>query len=71
MEEQSVTSWRNQAKLITKTLRSFTSALQRQFNEAVRITSMRAELIVMNSKNKWNQAPIVRVVASTGIHIDQ
>ena len=56
---------------IMKTLRSFTSALQRQVNEAVRITSMRAEIVVMNSKNKWHQAPIVRVVASIGLHGDQ
>ena len=54
-----------------KALRSFTNALQRQFNEAVRITSTKAEVIVMKSKNEWHQATIVRVVASTGLHGDQ
>ena len=54
-----------------KALRGFTSALQWQVNEAVRITSTKAEIIVMNSKNEWHQVPIVRVVASTGLHGDQ
>ena len=54
-----------------KALRGFTSALQRQVNEAVWITSTKAEIIVMNSKNEWHQEPIVRVVASTGLHGDQ
>ena len=54
-----------------KALRGFTSALQWQVNEAVRITSTKAEIIVMNSKNDWHQAPIVRVLASTGLRGDQ
>ena len=54
-----------------KALRGFTSALQWQVNEAVRITSTKAEIIVMNSKNEWHLAPIMRVVASTGLHGDQ
>ena len=54
-----------------QTLRSFTSAQQRQVNKAVRITSLKAEIIVVNSKNEWHQAPIVCVVASTGLHGDQ
>ena len=36
---------------IMKTFGNFSSALQRQVNEAVIITSMRADIIVMNSKN--------------------
>ena len=52
---------------VMQTLRSFTSALQRQVNYAVRITFLKAEIIVMNSKNKWHQAPNVRVVASTAL----
>ena len=55
---------------IMKPLRSFTSPLQRQANEAVRITSSRAHTI-MNSKNEWHQAPIVRVVASSGLAGEQ
>lgn len=35
------------------------------------ITSTKAEILVMNSKNEWHQAPIVRVVASAGLHGDQ
>ena len=53
-----------------KPLRSFTSPLQRQANEAVRVTSIRADTI-KNSKNEWHQAPIVRVVASSGLAGEQ
>ena len=45
-----------------KVLRSFSSCLERQVNEGVRITLSQAEEI-MNSKNEFHQAPIVRVVA--------
>ena len=51
---------------IMKALRNFTSCLQQQ----VRITASKAS-IVMNSKNEWHQAPIIRVVASSGLHADQ
>ena len=53
-----------------KTFRSFTSAQQRQVDEAVRITSTKAEIMVMNRKKEWHQAPIVRVVGDTGLHGD-
>ena len=38
-------------------LRSFSSCLARQINEAVRITSSSAT-IIMNSKSEFHQAPI-------------
>ena len=53
-----------------KTLRNFTSCLQQQVNEAVIITASKAS-IVMNSKNLWHQAPIIRVMATSGLHADQ
>ena len=42
---------RQKQSFVMKTLQSFTSAMQRQVNEPVRITSLKAEIIVMNSKN--------------------
>ena len=39
---------------------SFHSCLERQINEAVRITSSQADFI-MNSKSEFHQAPIVEV----------
>ena len=53
-----------------KVLRSFSSCLERQVNEGVRITLSQAEEI-MNSKNEFHQAPIVRVVATRGLHAGQ
>ena len=53
-----------------KPLRNFSSCLQRQVNEAVRITSRKATLI-MNSRNEWHQAPIIGVVAASGLHASQ
>ena len=49
---------------------SFKSCLERQINEAVRITSSKAN-IVMNSKSEFHQAPIVRVVATNGLQMEQ
>ena len=56
---------------VMKALGSFKSCLQRQVNEAVRITSSKVEVFIMNSKNKFHQAPIIRVVTSKGLHGDQ
>ena len=47
-------------------LKSFNSCLERQTNEAVRITSSKAE-VILNSKSEFHQAPIRRVVASAGL----
>ena len=49
---------------------SFQSCLERQINEAVRITSSQAEH-VMNSKSEFHQAQIVRVVATNGLQAEQ
>ena len=54
-----------------KTFKYFNSCLQRQTNEAVRITLSRVEIIILNSRNEWHQAPIVRIVPTTGIYGDQ
>ena len=60
-----------QQSFTMKTLKYFNSCLQRQTNEAVRITAARTEIVILNSRNEWHQAPIVRVVPTTGIHGDQ
>ena len=49
---------------------SFQSCLERQINEAVRITSSQADFI-MNSKSEFHQAPIVRVVTTNGLQTEQ
>ena len=46
------------------------SCLEKQICEAVIITSSQADLI-MNSKSKFHQASIVRVVATNGLQTDQ
>ena len=51
-------------------LRGFSSCLQRQVNEAVRITSSKVD-IVMNSKSEFHQAPIVRVTVAAGLEWEQ
>ena len=51
-------------------LRVFQSCLQRQVNEAVRISSSKADL-VMNSKSEFHQAPIVRVTVAAGLQLGQ
>ena len=55
---------------VMKPPRNFNSPLQRQANEGVRITASRAH-IIMNSKNEWHQAPIIRVVTSSGLAGEQ
>ena len=44
--------------------------ITRQVNEAVRISSNQAD-ILLNSKNQFHQAPLTRLVAVTGLHGDQ
>ena len=51
-------------------LKSFRSCLKRQVNESVRISSSQAD-VLLNSKNEFHQAPLTRLVASTGLHGDQ
>ena len=48
----------------------FSSCLVRQVNEAVRIDMCTAECL-MNSKAEFHQAPLVRVVATTGLLEEQ
>ena len=51
-------------------LGSFRSCLKRQVNEAVRISSSQAD-ILLNSKSEFHQAPLTRLVAFMGLHGDQ
>ena len=53
-----------------KILRSFNSCLERQVNEAVRIITSKADL-VLNSRSEFRQAPIVRIVPTTGLQEEQ
>ena len=45
---------------------SFHSCLERQINEAVRITSTQADFI-MNSKSEFHKAPTVRVLTTNAM----
>ena len=49
---------------------SFHRCLERQINEAVRITSSKADF-VLNSKSEFHQAPIKRLVATNGLQAEQ
>ena len=49
---------------------SFHMCLERQINEAVRITSSKADF-VLNSRSEFHQAPIVRLVATNGLQAEQ
>ena len=60
----------NKAEFEMKILRTFNSCLDRQVNEAVRIIITKAD-IVMNSKSEFCQAPIIRVVPTTGLQEEQ
>ena len=53
-----------------KALRSFTSCLVRQVNEAVRIEMSTADCM-LNSKSEFHQAPLVRVVPVVGLREEQ
>ena len=58
------------AKFSMKALRSFTSCLVRQVNEAVRIEMSTADCM-LNSKSEFHQAPLVRVVPVVGLREEQ
>ena len=60
----------NKAEFEMKILRSFNSCLERQVNEAVRIIISKADL-VLNSRSEFRQAPIVRIVPTTGLQGEQ
>ena len=45
---------------------SYSTGLDRQVHEMVRIGGSRAE-VVLNSKSDFQQAPLVRLVATTGL----
>ena len=53
-----------------KILRTFDSCLDRQVNEAVRITITKLDIVII-SKSEFCQAPIIRVVPTTGLQEEQ
>ena len=59
-----------QAEFSMKVSGRFSSCLVRQVNEAVRI-GMSEDDCLMNSKAEFHQAPLVRVVATTGLQDGQ
>ena len=59
-----------QAEFSMRVAGRFSSCLVRQVNEAVRIGMSDAECL-MNSKSEFHQAPLVRVVATTGLQDEQ
>jgi hypothetical protein len=52
-----------------ESLGGFRSCLDRQVNEAVRITATTGT--ILNSKNEFHQTPLTRLVAVSGLHGDQ
>ena len=60
----------NKQEFSMKALGGFSSCLNRQTNEAVRILNSKAHT-VMNSKSEFHQAPIVRVTMSRGLELEQ
>ena len=58
------------ANFSMRALRSFTSCLVRQVNEAVRIEMSTADCM-MNSRSEFHQAPLVRVVPVVGLREEQ
>ena len=60
----------NKQEFSMKALGGFSSCLNRQTNEAVRILNSKAHT-VMNSKSEFCQAPIMRVTISRGLDIEQ
>ena len=59
-----------QAEFSMRVAGRFSSCLVRQVNEAVRIGMSDAECL-MNSKSEFHQAPLVRLVATTGLQDEQ
>ena len=57
-------------KFKMKCLGGSRSCLERQVNEAVRIEMSKADC-VMNSRARFHQAPLVRVVTVVGLHEEQ
>ena len=46
------------------------SCIERQANEAVRISRSEADMI-LNSKSEWHQAPLIRIIPVSGMLEDQ
>ena len=59
-----------EAEFSMKIIQSHSSCLSRQVHESVRISRTEAEFI-LNSKSEFHQAPLVRVVATTGLQEEQ
>ena len=59
-----------EADFSMQVIRFHNSCLGRQVHEAVRITRTEAE-IILNSKSEFHQAPLVRVVSTTGLQEEQ
>ena len=65
LEHQSV-----KADFSMRALRSYSSCLVRQVNEAVRIQMSKADFL-LNSKSEFHQAPLIRVVPVVGMREEQ
>ena len=59
-----------EADFSMQVIQSHTSCLGRQAHETVRITRTKTE-IILNSKLEFHQAPLVRVVATNGLQVEQ
>ena len=59
-----------EASFIMEVVSSHSTCLDRQVHEMVRIGGSQAE-VILNSKSEFQQAPLVRLVATTGILEEQ
>ena len=55
-----------EAKFEMKIVGQHRSCIERQANEAVRISRSKADMI-LNSKSEWHQAPLIRVIPVSGM----
>ena len=59
-----------EADFLMEVIKHHPSSLGRQVHEAVRISRTAAE-IILNSKSEFHQAPLIRVVATSGLQEEQ
>ena len=78
MENESNAIWKHcqlthqgiKAEFKMAVLRNYASCMERQVNEAVRITMFKGDMM-LNSKSEWQEAPKVRVVPVQGLQEEQ
>ena len=59
-----------EAEFLMVVVQCHSSCISRQVHEVVRILRTDAE-IILNSKSEFHQAPLIRVVATSGLQVEQ